>query len=91
MDQPEAKPRGSFLSIALAGMVAVALFVGLFFLTLGLVGPILVLGVVVFAMAAFHYFVWGWWLSNLIRHDVEEEDRAAEAHKFDATDFERDA
>jgi hypothetical protein len=92
VDQPESRPRGSFLSIVLALMVAVALFVGLFFLTLGLVGPILVLGVGVFALAAFHYLVWGWWLSGAIRRDVEEEERAEQAHhtgppKPDGRDF----
>ena len=27
-------------------------------------------------LAAFHYVVWGWWLGDVIREDVEAEERA---------------
>ena len=75
LEPPEPPPKsGSYLSIILAGLLAVAVFIGLFFLTLGAVGPILVIGVGVFALAAFHYVVWGWWLSKLIQQDAEEEE-----------------
>jgi hypothetical protein len=36
-----------------------------------------VLVFVLAGLAAFHYVVWGWWLSNAIREDVEAEERAA--------------
>lgn len=81
MQRPEAEPtRGSYLSIALAALLALAVFAGLFFLTLGAVGPLVVIGGGVFAMAAFHYLVWGWWLSRYIHEEVaaeEESERAA--------------
>jgi hypothetical protein len=67
--------RGSYLSIMLAGLLAAAVFLALFFLTLGAVGPLVVIGAGVFALAAFHYVVWGWWLSRLIQRDVEEEEQ----------------
>ena len=73
--EPPQPKQGSFVSIALALVLAAVLFTGLFFLTLGAVGPILVVAVCVFALAAFHYFVWGWWLSKAIRDEVEEEER----------------
>ena len=73
-DDDSAPPRqGSYLSLILASLLALAVFLGLFFLTLGAVGPIVVIGGGVFALAAFHYVVWGWWLSRLIRQDVEDE------------------
>jgi hypothetical protein len=76
MEKPEAEsPRSSFLSIVMAGFLAVAIFVGLFFLTLGAAAPIVAIGAVVFAVVAFHYLVWGWWLSGFIREEVEEEER----------------
>ena len=65
--------RGSYLSLILASLLAMAVFLGLFFLTLGAVGPIVVIAGGVFALAAFHYVVWGWWLSRLIREDAEDE------------------
>jgi hypothetical protein len=71
----ESPPRGSYLSLMLAGVLAVAVFLGLFFLTLGAVGPIVAIGVGVFALAAFHYVVWGWWLSRIIQREAEEENR----------------
>ena len=79
MDKPDSEvARGSFLSILLAGLLALAILVGLFFLTLGAVGPMVLIAVGVFALAAFHYLVWGWWLSRYIHDEVEEEDRENE-------------
>lgn len=68
-------PRSSYLSIVLAALLGMGVFAVLFFLTLGAVGPMLLIGGGVFALAAFHYIVWGWWLSKLIRDEVEEEQR----------------
>ena len=76
MDKPDIEPaHSSLLSILLAGLFGVAILVGLFFLTLGAVGPMVVIAGGVFALAAFHYLVWGWWLSRYIRDEVAEEDR----------------
>lgn len=74
-DDEENPRRGSYLSLMLAGVLAVAVFLGLFFLTLGAVGPIVAIGAGVFALAAFHYVVWGWWLSRMIQREAEEENR----------------
>lgn len=75
--QESAPRRGSYLSLLLAAMLALAVFLGLFFLTLGAVGPMVVIGGGVFALAAFHYVVWGWWLGRVIRADAEEDDPPA--------------
>lgn len=67
------KSRGCF-SVLLALIVAVLVFAGLFILTSGAVAPAAVAAGVIFGVAAFHYVVWGWWLSGLIRRQVEEEE-----------------
>jgi hypothetical protein len=72
-DQETGGKQGSYLSIVLAFLLAAAVFVGLFFLTLGAVGPMLLIGCAVFAVVALHYLVWGWWLSRLIRREADEE------------------
>jgi predicted membrane channel-forming protein YqfA (hemolysin III family) len=66
------KPRTSIVPLLLAGVLAVMVFAGLFFLTLGWMGPVLLIGMVIFGMGAFHYVVWGWWLSRYIRDDEED-------------------
>jgi hypothetical protein len=81
MPPPEAaKPRGSIWSIIIAGATALALFIGLFFLA-GALGPIvlgvgLVLGAI-YLIACLHYLLWGRWLGDAIRQEVEEEERHA--------------
>lgn len=69
------KPRGSLLPIALAGMLAIIVCTVLFFLTLGGFGAVMVVAAGVFLVGAFHYVVWGWWLSAAIREDVEADER----------------
>jgi Flp pilus assembly protein TadB len=82
MDKPESEAaRGSLMSLLLAAFFGLAILVGLFFITLGAVGPIVVIGGGVFALAAFHYIVWGWWLSRYIRDEVAEEDREKERRR----------
>jgi hypothetical protein len=68
------KPRGSWLSIALAGMLGVVALIVLSFLTLGQMLPVAVIGGLIFAFVGFHYVVWGWWLGKLIQQAGEEED-----------------
>ena len=75
MNEPESKPQqGSYLSIVLAGLLALGIFVILFFLTLGAAAPMVAIAAGVFGLAFFHYVVWGWWLSKLIRDEAEEEE-----------------
>lgn len=68
------KNRGC-LSIVLALFLAVLLFAALYMVTSGAVRVAAIVAGVIFLFAAFHYFVWGWWLSGLIRQQVEEEER----------------
>ena len=83
MDHPElpaAKPPQSWLSLLLAAGVGMMILVALVMLTGGYLGLVIVVGGGVFALAAFHYLVWGWWLSDkLYREEAEAESRAAEA------------
>ena len=77
----EQKPTRSFLPIALALAVLLLVCTGLFFLSLGFFGVVLVMGGGVFAVAALHYIVWGWWLSKIIRDDVEAEEAEERARE----------
>jgi hypothetical protein len=72
------RPRGSIWSILIAGATGVSLFIGMFFLA-GALGPVvlgvgLVLGAI-FVIACLHYLLWGRWLGDAIRQEVEEEER----------------
>jgi hypothetical protein len=84
MDQPErpaAKPaQTSWLSLLLAAGVGMMILFALVMLTGGYLGLVIVVGGGVFALAAFHYLVWGWWLSDkLYREEAEAEAAEAEA------------
>jgi hypothetical protein len=73
------KPSGSLLGIFLAGVGALVLACILGFLMIPVAGVALAAVVLVFVLvglAAFHYIIWGWWLSGVIREDVEAEERA---------------
>lgn len=66
--RPEESPRGtSWLSIFLATVLGLLALAALFFVTNGVLGGVIVVGCVVFAITAFHYFVWGRWLEKTIR------------------------
>jgi Na+-transporting methylmalonyl-CoA/oxaloacetate decarboxylase gamma subunit len=72
------KPRGSMWSIVAAGVFGLILFLG--FLPLAGAAMYVALGagvvfVVLSCVAALHYFVWGRWLGDAIRREVEEEER----------------
>ena len=54
--------------------LAILVFAGLFMLTSGAVLPAAVAAAIIFGVAAFHYVVWGWWLSGIIRQQVEDEE-----------------
>jgi hypothetical protein len=74
----EAPSRGGCLTIVLTGMAGVLLTIGLFFLVRPLGAMVawapLVMGSV-FLVVFFHYAVWGRWLGNVIRREVEEEEQ----------------
>jgi hypothetical protein len=69
----------SWLPIMLASLLAAVVCIVLFFLTLGGFGMVLAIGGGVFAFIGLHYVVWGWWLSRMIREEVEQEERGSEA------------
>jgi hypothetical protein len=73
--EPEETQRGaSWISIFLATMLVLGAIGALFFLTNGVLGGVIVVGGVVFAVTALHYFVWGRWLEKLIRESQDPDD-----------------
>ncbi len=69
----------SLWGVVLAGVAALIVAAALGFLMIPVAGVALAAAGIVFvfvAIAAFHYVVWGWWLSGVIREDVEAEERA---------------
>ena len=41
----------------------------------GFIGPVMVFGgLLFFGVIGFHYFVWGRWLTEIVRQEVEEQD-----------------
>jgi hypothetical protein len=82
MDLPERegpKPPASWLTLLLAAGVGLMILMALVMLTGGYLGLVVVVGGGVFAMAAFHYLVWGWWLSDkLYREEAEAQRQSAE-------------
>jgi hypothetical protein len=84
--QPVTPPRAnSWLSIVLAGIVAMFLLAGLFLVMLQLGGPLAIATVVILIpvglVAFLHYIVWGWWLSATIRDEVEAEERQTQGRR----------
>ena len=67
--------KGSSLSTFLVAMLVIATTFGLLFLTLGFFRYVVLIGGAIFALVAFHYFVWGWWLGGVIQQEVEAEER----------------
>lgn len=62
--------RSSVATIVVMASLGLFVLVVLVVLTIVFSGGIFVL-VGIFLFAAFHYFVWGWWLSKLIRQEDE--------------------
>jgi hypothetical protein len=63
--------------VVIAGATGLAIFIGLFFLA-GALGPV-VLGVGlalggIYVIGCLHYLLWGRWLGDAIRQEVEEEE-----------------
>jgi hypothetical protein len=72
---PEEPQRGiSWMSLFLVTLLGVVSVAALFFVTNGVLGGVIVVGGVIFAVTALHYFVWGKWLENTIRQaeDLDE-------------------
>ncbi len=76
--------RSSPWSIVLAGITGLVLFVGFIFLAAPLGGIVLGVGVIlggIFVIAFLHYLLWGYWLGNSIREEVEAEEREEEERR----------
>jgi hypothetical protein len=71
--------RGGWLGIFCVAAVGLAVYLVLAFLTLNFIGPVLLVGGVLMLIVLFHYVVWGWWLSRVIRQVGDEEDNAADS------------
>ena len=69
------EPKRSAWTLVLAAVGVLLAVVVLSFLTLNTFGFAVVVVAGIFAFAAVHYLVWGWWLSREIRREVEEEER----------------
>lgn len=75
MQKTEKPPKtGSLLPLSLAGCLGAFLAIVLFFLTLGFAWMAAGIAAVLFGVVAFHYLVWGRWLSSTIRAEVEAEE-----------------
>ncbi len=64
--------KGSWLSIFLVSIFTVSGLLVLSFMSFGFVALVCLVGLVVFAMIAFHYLVWGWWAAK-IREEFDDE------------------
>ena len=86
MERPEAaarRSRDAATAIALLGLVVLgAALLGLMALVLPqLLGIVIV--VLIFAVpAAFHYVVWGWWLSQMRDEELRHEDDESGSSEF---------
>jgi hypothetical protein len=72
-EESQQQQRSSLLSLVLAFGGGSLLLLVLFFLTLGYIGPVILVAGGVFAFAAFHWLLWGRWLSTSLRQEYEAE------------------
>jgi hypothetical protein len=71
MPNPEEKPRrGTWLTVLIAFMMAVGGLASLMVMPLVGYAPVIILAV--FGFAALHYFVWGWWLTKIMREENDD-------------------
>lgn len=71
--RPE-KPPTSIVPLLLAGLLAAIVFVALFFLTLGVIGPVVVVGMAIFGFGLLQYVMWGWWVSGILRDEQADDE-----------------
>lgn len=70
----EKKPRSGTLAIVLASIAGLIVFAGLFVLLAQIAIALMIGLVLLLLLAAFHYLVWGHWVGDSIRREVEEEE-----------------
>ena len=72
----EKPKRGNWLTIPFVLVASTALMAALLVLPLGYIGWTIVCGTFFFmGVAAFPYFIWGWWLGKIV--ESEESDSAS--------------
>ena len=77
---PQAGRTGSRSTVALAAILLSVGSITLLALPTGFIGPVMVFGgVIFFGVIGFHYFVWGRWLDQILRKEMQE----AEAQEVD--------
>lgn len=67
----------------LAAVAGVLMLIVLMSVVVAVLGPVMASAIVVFVgglctLVLLHYVTWGWWLGNIIRRDVEAEERLAD-------------
>jgi len=80
------KPWHSLMSASMAFLLLLLSLAGLYVLSMGALGPFIVIAGIVILIVMFHYVVWGWWLGPAIRREQELENARQEA---EAKDLER--
>ncbi len=75
-ERPIEQPKSgrSWIPIALLVLAGFVAYLALVFLTLGVFGPVLIIGGALLGIVMFHYVVWGWWLGKVIRDASDEDD-----------------
>ncbi|QDU25780.1 hypothetical protein ETAA8_08510 [Anatilimnocola aggregata] len=68
------KPRTSYWSLVLVGIALLLCMTLLTFLTLGLFGPVILLGFVVFVVIGLQYLLWGWLFERVYRQGRDQSD-----------------
>lgn len=66
--------RGCGFSSMLTFGVIAAVLVGLYVLSLGTLGPILLVIGALFGVIALQYVVWGWWLGRMIHEEADDDE-----------------
>ena len=86
--EPPAPPKGSAIPIILAAILALVVGAILIVLTIGFFFNVMAAIAILFGVAALHYVVWGRWLMNSVRDEVEADEAmgSIEAGKLDRLD-----
>jgi len=75
--QPPEPTWHHLLAILLATSGGLAILILLSFASMNYLLPVMVVGAGIFLVAGFHYVVWGWWLTYLLRDEIAEAERDA--------------
>lgn len=79
--EAQSSSQGSILALSLTGCLSVMAAIVLVFLTVGIAGNLIGIVAALFAFVAMHYLLWGRWLSDSIRAEVEAEQSTSAGDK----------